>query len=216
MNSSFFKNKTLILLAAFALTMSACAKKDTSSVRVAGRANVTGSSINNGNCSTTSAGKIYDSYGSTSFESRVKSFVSATMDPNAIGTVDANLNSNMGVFLYASFKYDSSGNIDISNSGFTMKIYDSYVNQYYNGQVIQPYSIQFTNASSGAINRSAKTFTATFKDTYGDITFSGSYGSGNIISGTVSYNNYTSVSGSSVSSGTLGQFSIYSCSLSGQ
>lgn len=216
MKSSFFKNKSFVMVLLVALTMSACAKKNTSSVRVAGRATVSGSAVNNGNCSANQPGKIYSSQNPAGFTDSVQKFVSATMDPSGIGTVSGELQTQTGIFLHAAFKFDSAGNVDLANSGFTMSIYDSYVGNYYEGKVIEPYTIQFTQADSGTINRQARSFSITFKDDYGDITFNGTYGSSNIISGTVSFKNYTSAVGGSLYSGVLGQFSIYSCAVVGQ
>lgn len=215
MKNSFFKNKAILVLAAVALTMSACAKKSTSAVRVAGRSNVSASDIQNGNCSTSSAGKVYDSANPTSFEARVKAFVSATMDSNLLGSIEGAIDAKTGIDLFPTFKFDSSGNVDLAGSNFTMKIFDSYAKTYYQGTYIEPYTIQFFQASSGSINRAARTFTITFKDEFGDITFTGNYGS-QVVSGTVSFNNYTSATGGQTARGTLGQFSIHSCSLIGQ
>lgn len=219
MTNSFFKNKMLGVLLLAVLSLSACAKKDGSAIRVAGRGAATGgvsqggtTTAPNGSCNTSTAGKIFDPYAASTFEQQVKSFVSATLDPQNLGSISGNIYDKTGIDLFATFRFDSTGNIVADSSNVTIKIFDSYAKQVYNGQVIEPYVVQFNAASEGMIDRNTRQFQVKFRDGYGEIIFQGSYDN-SIAQGTVYYQNYTAVSGYSPASGTLGSFRLYSCSL---
>ncbi|ASD63852.1 hypothetical protein [Bdellovibrio bacteriovorus] len=222
MTNSIFKNKMLGVLLLAVLSLSACAKKDSSSVRVAGRTTNTGTTSGggvsqggttaSGTCGTSSAGKIFDQYASPQFETQVKNFVSATLDPQSLGSVSGNINDRTGVDLFATFKFDSAGSLVAAESNMLIKIFDSYANQVYNGQVIQPYSVSFSQASEGMIDRNTRQFQVKFRDGYGEIIFQGAYDN-SIAEGTVYYQNYTAVAGYQPTSGTLGSFRMYACSL---
>lgn len=221
MTNSIFKNKMLGVLLLAALSLSACAKKDSSSVRVAGRSTNSGTTsgtgttqgtTSSGTCGAQSAGKIFDKYAASSFETQVKNFVSATLDPQSLGTVSGNINDRTGVDLFATFKFDSAGSLVAAESNMLIKIFDSYANQVYNGQVIKPYEVSFSQASEGMIDRNTRQFQVKFRDGYGEIIFQGAYDN-SIAEGTVYYQNYTAVNGYQPTSGTLGSFRMYACSL---
>lgn len=215
MKTSFFNKSVMGMLVVAALALSACGKKDSSSsVRVAGRdANGVQQNIPN-TCTSgqSTVGKIFDPYASSQFETQVKNFVSATLDPQLLGSISGNINDKTGVDFIGSFQFDSAGQLVASNSTVVIKVFDSYANQTYGGQVIQPYIVQFNAAYSGSIDRNTRQFTVVFKDDYGAIEFRGSYANGQTAEGTVRFENYKSVSGSPMS-GTLGNFRVYSCAL---
>lgn len=207
------------------LGLSACAKNEGSAVRVAGRQGTVNSGVTpqgSHQCTSgqTTTGKIFDTSGdSFRFESQVKSFVSATMNPQEFGTISGVITDKTGVDMVASFTFDSSGQLVTSQSAVLIKIFDSYVGQTYNGETVPPYTIQFSTANSGSIDRANRQFTVKFVDSYGEIVFQGRYDNSSangVAEGTVSYTNYTAVSGFSPASGTLGSFRSYTCALISQ
>lgn len=214
--SLFGKTLTGVFIAVL-LTMSACAKKDNSAVRVAGRGTGTGVTQNNttmNSCSNASMvwGKIFDTYGGNQFESQVKGFVSATLDPQSLGSISGDINAPTGIDFNGSFQFDAQGKLVPSSSSASIKIVDSFVGQVYEGQVIAPYVVEFTSAQEGTINRTTRQFTVKFKDNYGEIVFQGQYNN-QTAEGTVTYTNYSAVSGYQPSSGALGSFRSYTCAL---
>jgi hypothetical protein len=202
------------------MVLAACANKDDNSNRAAGRESevAVNGGINpetNSQCSNTNMewGKIYDANGSVNFEAQVKGFVSATLNPESLGTISGNIsNPTTGVDFNGSFSFDQDGNLVPDKSTLTIKIFDSYVNQVYNGQVIQPYVVQFSKASEGYLNRSTGQLRVTFQDSYGSIVFDGRMSGANV-DGQVTYDNKVAVDGLSPSSGVLGSFIAYSCSM---
>lgn len=218
------KKLILSLLALSLLGLAACAKSGSSAVRVAGRQGGAGSGVipqevASHQCSSgqTTTGKIFDSYGnSANFERQVKAFISATMSPENFGTISGVITDSTGVDMVGSFKFDSSGNLLLNESAVLIKIFDSYTNQTYNGSVVQPYTIQFSAAASGYLDRTTKQFRVKFADSYGEIEFQGRYDNNNansVSEGTVSFVNHTAVSGYTPASGVLGTFRAYTCAL---
>jgi hypothetical protein len=211
MKKSFLKQTLMGSLLVGLLALTACGKKDNGSgVRVAGRSSSVTAQVTS-TCSTgqSAVGRIWDnSTPSTSnFEVQVKNFVSATIDPTTLGSIQGYSNSSTGVNFTAKFQFDSNNQIIPASSSLNMIIYDQKV---YDSPGTLPYSIQFSQAYSGSIDRNAGTVVVTFQDSYGSITFSGRY-DGRILSGYVTYQNFTAVAGYSAASGTLGVFSIYQC-----
>ncbi|MGE5085367.1 MAG: hypothetical protein ACM3MG_03645 [Bacillota bacterium] len=207
-------NKTVLgALMVLSMALTACGKKDAgSAVRVAGRG---GSVVTSATCSSgqMATGRIYDPSNSGSFESVVKIFVSATIAGSSFGTIDGSGSGTNGVFLTPSLQFDSAGNIVKTNSSILIKIVDSYVGMPSGDHTIQPYEIQFTNAYSGTIDKASRTFNVTFQDQYGYIQLSGSYDN-SYASGTVNFQNYTSVDGSSTGSAyRMGTFYVPTCGL---
>lgn len=217
MNTSILKKASIGLLLFVALGLSACAKKEGSATRVAGRSNGAAPIPSTPNTCTgqqTNVGKIYGT--SYSFENDVKGFVSATLSPDQLGQIGYDINSPTGIDFYGSFQFDSNGQLVPQNTTVRIRIFDSYaVSQ--NGQpaMVAPYEIVVNQAFSGSIQRSGSmsSFNVTFKDEYGEFTFRGNVNQNGIASGTVSYRNYVAVPGYSPASGTLGQFTAYGCAL---
>lgn len=223
MKTSFLSKSVMGMLVLAALTLSACAKKDDSaSGRVATRGGNGSGIVAQNTCANPAqaqaVGKIFDSqsYGSR-FEEQVKAFVSATLDPEALGTISGNINDKTGIDFSASFPFDSNNQLIASEASISIKIFDSYAKEPYNGQVIPPYEVAFSQAKSGTINRNTRQINVVFEDEYGSITFAGQYGvmegsQGPFVVGKVSFNNYKSVKGSP-QSGQLGDFKIYDCAM---
>ncbi|MFS4459781.1 hypothetical protein [Bdellovibrio sp. HCB2-146] len=217
MNKAIFSKLAVLILVISTSGLVACSQGDRSMSRTASSGNQNTGSGNNGTVgggsntcpSTSTVGKIY---GGANFEAQVKAFVSATLNPSALGTVSGDINASTGIDFTASFAFDSAGNLNVANSSVNMKIYDSYVGTVYNGQTITPYSVNFSTAAAGNLNRSTGQFQVRFSDAYGDIVFQGTKGS-SLTEGTVTFQNKTAVSGYSPASGTLGSFKIYSCVL---
>lgn len=216
MKTSFIKKSVMGVLVLTALSLAACAKKDDSaSGRSANRQNSAGIAPTQNSCAagTQLEGKIYDaqaSYGSN-FEQQVKAFVSATLEPDALGTISGNISDATGVDFTASFPFDSNNQLIADSASITIKIFDSYAKQTYNGQVVPPYEVSFSKAKSGTIDRHSRRISVVFEDDYGSITFDGTYDN-TYVRGTVSFNNYKSVSGSP-QAGELGDFMIFQCAM---
>jgi hypothetical protein len=199
-------------------TLVACSQgTNLRSARATGTASgVTGSGSSSCGTTTQTTGRVYDGGGSSSFtfEQRVKGLLSASIDPSYFGTISGDMSStSTGVSLEGHIAYDSSGNLNISQTNLKMTVSDSYVGQTdSSGAVVQAYPMNFPSASAGSVNLSAKTFSVVFKDSYGEVTLTGSF-AGSVTTGTVSYTNYTTaVSGNYPTSGALGSFQISTCS----
>lgn len=217
MATSFF-NKTVVgALMIFSLSLVACGKKDGGAVRVAGRGAATtgvapvptATTCSNANMNW---GKIFDPNASPQFEAQVKGFVSATLDPQSMGSISGNINDKTGVDFSGSFQFDTQGRIVTQSSNLTIKIFDSYVGQVYNGQTIVPYEVKFSQAVEGQMDRTTRQIQVKFKDQFGEVVFQGRVVD-SIVEGTVYYQNTTAVNGYQVASGTLGSFRAYSCAL---
>lgn len=213
MKNSLINKTVLSALMVLSMALTACNKKDEgSAVRVAGRG---GSVVTSATCSSgqMATGRIYDPTNSGSFESVVKVFLSATIAGSNFGRIDGTGTSNNGVFLTPSLQFDGTGNIVKTNSTMLIKIVDSLVGTQSGDHTIQPYEVQFTNAYSGTINKTSRTFNVTFQDQYGYIQLSGSYDN-NYASGTVIFQNYTSVDGTATGSAyRMGTFYVPVCGL---
>jgi hypothetical protein len=213
MKTSILTKLALGAVMAMSMGMAACAKKGESSVRVAKRG---GEITTSSTCSTGSSaiGRVYNTSNATAFESAVKIFVSTTLPGTSFGDIDATGQSSNGVFLTMNLKFNSAGQIDKTASKVLVQIKDSLVGitDKATGKEIPPYEVQFTSAYAGTLNQSAKTFTVTFQDNLGWIAFSGYYDNTNAW-GTVYFQNYSSVDGSSLAQQTMGSFWVPSCGL---
>lgn len=210
----------IILLAAF----SSCQqKKDSVRAQVNPFATVGAGIAGLGSVSATCAqgqssmGAIYDSANAATFQNRVKSLLTATMYPEDVGTVGASINDTTGVRFAGTMYLDSSGNVISSSSNLTISVYDSvwYNNSLANSSE-QPIPLEF-NPSSGAsltgqFNVTSGQGYLLVKDNYGEIRFDGTITS-QYFSGTVTFKNYTNVTGQNAASGSLGQFMINSCGI---
>ncbi|KYG64065.1 hypothetical protein AZI86_14775 [Bdellovibrio bacteriovorus] len=215
MKTSFLSKSVMGVLVLAALTLSACAKKDDSAsgrvVTRGGSGIVTQNTCGNA-AQAQAVGKIFDSqsYGSR-FEEQVKAFVSATLDPEALGTISGNINDATGIDFTASFPFDSNNQLIAAQASISIKIFDSYAKTTYNGQVVPPYEVAFSQAKSGTINRNTRQINVVFEDEFGSITLTGTY-DGSMVNGKVSFNNYKALKGSP-QSGQLGDFRIYQCAM---
>ena len=159
----------LVVMVAVVSSLAACSKKDDSdggATRVSGRGS--GSVVGTNNAAQAGMyGKLYADgvqVSSTTFNSSLAAFLSASIDPRAFGTVSSSLNSNTGVYILGTFRHDGNGNINTGESTLDIEVYDSYSAQ---GQV-QPYRMAFPNAASGRLSNGV--LTITFSDAYGDVT----------------------------------------------
>ncbi len=207
MKQSIFSKILLGAILAGSLGMTACAKKDGSSVRVAGRGGV----VTSGNGTTTPGNTATCSNGQTgtgslqASNSAILALVSATISPESFqGICRTNFS--------ATLKFDSSGNVVSSGSTILIQIVDQLVGTVYQGKTIQAYEIQFANAASGMYNRNAGSFQVTFADSYGSFVIAGQV-NGATATGTVYFNNTVAVDGYQPVGGTLGTFSIPTATL---
>ncbi|MGZ3786621.1 MAG: hypothetical protein ACXWR0_19360, partial [Bdellovibrio sp.] len=125
MKKSFFNNSLMGVLLIAALSLSACSSNNSSDVRVVGRGNgvlPNGTAQQQGgvaaNCPNTqmNMGKIFDPYGSANFEMQVKNFVSATLDPQSLGTISGNIADKTGIDFEGTFQFDNTGNLVAASS----------------------------------------------------------------------------------------------------
>lgn len=209
-----------VLLFSIISFLAACAQNPNQArntyVRTAG--NVVGLG-NIGSCSTSSAqanvGQVYDqtanAYG---FEDRVKAFLSATVDPTEVGTISSYPGDTTGVRFSGAIKLDSSGNVVVAQTNITISVYDSLVvqSQQDGSNQYGPIQIGFGQAASGNFNLQTGTGYVMFQDSYGSVRLDGTI-SASTFSGTVSFANTTSVTGSTGASGQIGQFSIARCAI---
>lgn len=219
MKKSFLQKSMMGLLALAALGLSACAKKEGGAVRVAGRAVTTtvttAATVNRCGDPNKSWGKIYDQHSSGNFESQVKSFVSATLDPSTLGTISGNINDPTGIDFSAVLAFDSANQLIPASSTLIIKIFDSYAGQVYNGTTVAPYNVEFNAATEGMIDRTTRQIQAKFKDSYGEIIIQGQYDEATqgMVQGTVYYTNFVAVTGHTPTNGTLGSFRSYACAM---
>lgn len=196
-----------LVLALSVLTVMACGKKksDDSATVNAGRdtrAQTSGPSLlPSGQGS--QAGSYQAAVTSTSLDEAAKILASATISPDAIGTVQS-------VLLQGQVSVNpQTGAILPASSRIWLTIKDSYVGQTADdGQVIEPISIDVAGTSGTAVNYQAN---LTFTDQYGTITITGTYNT-STFQGTISFSNTAGSGYNGKKSGTLGQFSIPTCS----
>ena len=221
MNKSIFSQISVLLLLLSCSGLVACSQEGFSTIRTASNTSAGGGNGAAGggafptSCSATTVGKIYDPAGgaSTAFDAQVKSFVSATLNPTLLGSVSGDINASTGIDLKGSWTFDAAGALVSTGAAVSVEIFDSYVGtKDSDGETILPYTIDFSSAFSGSLNRTTGQFTVVFKDGYGSITFTGIKGA-TYSEGTVTFANSTAVSGYSPASGTLGSFKINNCAL---
>lgn len=200
-------------------TLAACSNgADLRSARASNQATGVTGSGGSSSCGVTTqvAGRVYDGGGSSSytFEQRVKGLLAASVDPQYFGTISGDSASTAtGVSMEGKIVYDASGNVNVSQTNLKLVVTDSFVGQTdASGKLVTAYPMNFASASSGTVNIAAKTFTVLFKDSYGEITLTGSYNS-STTTGSITYTNFSTVaSGNFPTSGTLGAFQISTCS----
>lgn len=211
----------LILLAGF----TACnPKKD--SVRATNTAAALGGSVAgfglSGVCQAgqSNIGAIYDSaqgsiYGT--FETRVKSLLSATMLEENVGSIESGTNDKTGVRFAGTIKLDAAGNVVAASTKLGITVYDSI---WYQNSLTNPSEqgilLEFDSAKGATLSGSFAPATGQgyllVKDQFGEIRFDGSYNA-QYFSGTVSYKNLANASGAAATSGSLGQFVINYCGI---
>jgi hypothetical protein len=154
-----------------------------------------------------SIGSIYSyNMNAHTFETQVKAFLSATTNPNDIGTVSSLPANSTGVQMSGLIFLDKSGQVDVSQSKISVQVYDSFVSQG-----LGVIKVEIAGASSGSFNLQTGIGSVVFKDQHGEIKFDGRLGA-DTFDGDVTFKNYkTVVSGANPSSGTLGQFNIKIC-----
>lgn len=168
-----------------------------------------GQYINQNNCGSSpqAIGSIYSyNVSAQTFENQVKAFLSATTNPNDVGTVSSIPANSTGVQMTGLILLDKSGQVDVSQSKISIQVYDSYV-----AQGLEVIKVEINGASSGSFNLQTGVGSITFKDQHGEIKFDGRM-NGQTFDGDVTFRNYkTVISGASPSAGTLGQFNIAVC-----
>lgn len=210
------KWRFLALLAALSFLVG-CKPATKQGVRVASsviRSDVnTGSNVYTNNCNLSQNnvyGAFYDEQSPFNFQDKVKDFLSASTNPEAVGNISGYPTENTGVRFQLKLKLNSNGSVNLSQSKISILVYDSYVGQYSSsGDLNQPIPVNISAASAGQFNLG--TGYVVFKDQYGEIRLDGTYNSYDF-KGRVSYKNYvTVISGASPSAGVLGQFYIATC-----
>ncbi len=161
-------------------------------------------------------GTIYDTgsqqvslYNSGSYEDRVKSFLSATVNPQDVGQISSAQWENTGVRFQGTIKLDTAGNVVLAQSKIIIKVYDSLLFQ---SSTAKPIPVSIDTASAGNFNISTGTGFVVFKDQYGEVRLDGRFDAQNF-SGTVSYKNYVSFDNGTPAQGQLGQFLIARCAI---
>jgi hypothetical protein len=221
MNKSIFSKISLLILVLASSGLVACSEggftartASNGTNGAAGGGNGSAGGAFPASCSATTVGKIFDPAGgaSTTFESQVKAFVSATLNPTLLGSVSGDVNAATGIDLKGTWSFDASGALLTNGSGVSIEIFDSFVGTISNGEPVLPYTIDFGSAISGSLNRATGEFTVVFTDKYGSIIFKGTKGA-TYSEGTVKFNNTAAVAGYAPTSGTLGSFKINNCAL---
>lgn len=203
---------TVIVLISGLMVLTACDKKKSgrsSPARVARGGNVQPYNVQgqqqqgNGFNNTGGTGSQWtylqpsDSYG---FLSAAQGLVSASMDPQELGTVQ-----NGDVAMIGYIDMDQQGNINRSNSRFRLEIWDDYAR---NGSA-SAIALEFNSLASSSYN--GNQINLVFEDSYGQIIVSGQYNQYDFY-GTVSYRNSVSFDGSSSpAAGVLGNFQVPAC-----
>lgn len=168
--------------------------------------------------SSTNTGYIYDSNNSFNFENQVKALLSATMSPYDIGSISSSgpQLDGSGVGFTGSVQLDQNGNVNTAQSSVVITVYDSVwvANQIASNLIPISFGPNTgTNATvTGQFNFSTGEAVLNLKDQYGEIRFNGRVDAQNF-SGTVTFQNATSVLGGGNAGGTLGQFMIQRCAL---
>ncbi len=199
--------KSLFVLLSIASLMMACGKKSDDGASVNGR-NTRVMQPGPSNLPTgqgSSAGQMGAYINASSpaqMDEAVKILASATLDPNSIGAVrSVEIRGQVGID-------PRTGAVVGSNSRLWLSIQDSNVGTLVDGQEILPINIDIGGATGSAVNYTAN---LTFRDNYGTITITGTYNN-QTFNGTVSFVNTAGNGFNGKKSGTLGQFSMATCS----
>lgn len=159
-------------------------------------------------------GTIYDSSNmSYDYNNRVKALLSATVRPEEVGYISNGQADPTGVRFSGAVKLDANGNVISNQSRVTISVYDSI---WLANQSAGEIKLEFDpNAGRGAtitgqFDTSSGAGTLILHDNYGEIRFNGQIDAQRM-SGTVTFQNSSNVSGGAALSGTLGQFYIQRC-----
>lgn len=207
--------KKLLLISALTV-LAACSPKNNSSrsatATIAGVP--TGVACMNGT-SSTNVGSIYDQQNSYDFENRVKALLSATISPSEVGSISSQSSAQTGVRFNGVVKLDGNGTVLGNQSNVSITVYDSvwlYNQTQSNLIVINFNPSKAGTVISGQFNTSSGEGSLSLRDQYGTVIFQGRIDAQNF-SGTVSFQNTTSVAGGTPASGNLGQFQIQRCAI---
>ena len=209
--------KKLTLLTLSLLVMAGCnPKKNAVKANVATISGVTVGTQCTNTTQNSNVGTIYGQAMSYNFEQQVKALLSATTNPNEIGSISPNQSDSTGVRFSGRVKLDAAGNVVGAQSKVTITIYDSYILM---DNTIQPIILDLDpNAAgknvqiSGQFNTSTGDGYISIRDQFGEIRFQGVIDAQKF-SGTVTFANSTYYNQSAQpASGTLGQFWIQRCS----
>lgn len=211
-------NLTIMLIGLSLMMLTACKPPTKSGVRTYttnenNNATGTGGTAGIPACAayTAATGSVYDAQGNTQFEQRVKSFLSATMDPSEVGSISPGYSDSTGIRFNIQVAINrQNGQVILERSAMKMAVYDSY---FLTGQA-QPIPVgPITGAIAGQFNLQTGVGSVTFRDNYGTIKFEGKIDS-QFATGVVTYVNTTTVvSGGTPAQGTLGDFKITTCGM---
>ena len=161
-------------------------------------------------------GTIFDSgsqqpslYNTGTYESRVKSFLSATVNPQEIGQISGAQWENTGVRFQGVIKLDTAGNVIAAQSKIIITVYDSYLFQ---STTAQPIPVRIDTAAEGKFDPQTGVGYIVYKDKYGEVRLDGRFDAQSF-GGTVSYKNYVSFDNSNPAQGQIGQFLIARCAI---
>lgn len=206
--------KTALIFALLALFVG-CSKggsKDSTRFK-----NLTASGTANSACNSAlkPVGQIFNDPSSTSdgsFEQSVKGLLSALINPQEFGTISGDVNnSQTGVSFEGKIRYGSDGTLLLEQTNLKISVRDSFVGQKdVSGQIINPYVINFGNATSGTVNIPDQSFSVLFKDSYGEVLLQGKVVN-QLATGSLSYRNFVHYDGGTPASGELGRFQISAC-----
>lgn len=219
--------KKVLLLTIMSLAFVACNPQKVQTLRTSGNrtasiSGATNSTFTSNTCANnlSSVGTIYDQAGqqslslTTSFETRVKGLLSATINPIDVGTISSAANDQTGVRFQGSIKVESNGSVNLQQTKILIQVYDSFVLQSAidGSNQFQAIPIEFISAAEGQFNPQTGTGYVVFRDQYGEIRFDGNL-SGDYFSGQVSFRNSVNVTGASAAQGVLGQFYVARCAI---
>lgn len=143
------------------------------------------------------------------FERAIKDFASATVAPEAIGTI----NTSRAVVLRGNIRVGAGGVVD-PNSKIMIEINDSFVGRDEDGQILESIKIVLPLDSTQRSVVQNGQATLIFRDQYGSVTLQGSWDN-QWFSGTASFVNSTiyqgAPAGTTPKQGTMGYFYVQTC-----
>ncbi|MBX2996760.1 MAG: hypothetical protein KF681_18220 [Bdellovibrionaceae bacterium] len=174
----------LVLMALMSVTVG-CNKKSDDGVSIGSRTARTNSIPNQYNAQgyyyTAATGRISGNY---DFESATKTFLSPTISPESIGSIDSN-----SVFLRGYVEVDYSGNVIANRSSISIEIRDSYAGGNDNGQTVPAIHVNMQAASGRAYGGQVD---LSFRDNYATVRMVGTFSNvsgGNQFTGQITFQN---------------------------